>query len=119
MGTRLGDLTGCSIDLELIAKQYFDSAAMNELDQRIRVIKDDYAGVQDGTEAAAERDDAIMREVGDVLENWFVPSARATLNLNFSRHFGIFAGVNADIHVFGMNDEAFARPRSDSSYNFV
>ncbi len=118
VGTRLGDLTGFSIDLELIAKQYFDSAAMNELDQRIRVIKDDYAGVQDGTEAAAERDDAIMREVGDVLENWFVPSARATLNLNFSRHFGIFAGVNADIHVFGMNDEAFARPRSDSPKPF-
>ncbi len=114
IGTKLGEPTGISIDLELIAKQYFDSAAMKSLESRIDAIRDAYSGVQDGTSEAEERDDEIMRAVGDVLENWLVPSMRATLNLNFTKHFGIFAGVSMDVHIIGFNDAAFASGRSEA-----
>lgn len=113
VGTRIIDGSPFSADIEIFAKQYLEQGSLDALTRKIEGINDQYPNVVDGTDEAAQRDDRIMTEVGDTLENWLVPSLRGTVNLNFTKHFGIFVGVSADIRIMGFNDEAFQRDRKE------
>lgn len=51
--------------------------------------------------------EAVLKEMGDLLESTGYPSARITANMRFSKHFGIFCSFNADLMIDGWNNEAF------------
>lgn len=87
IGTRLGG-KHVSVDFELLGKQYIEAL----------VIRD----IPDG----GFKTEQETREYFEKWELGCVPSARATLNLNVTKHFGFFAGASADCIIDGYNGQA-------------